>query len=38
MKIKLAILDRDDRYLNRIEKAFGSKYEDKFELYTFTEM
>lgn len=38
MKIKLAVLDRDARYLDRIEKAFGSKYEDKFELYTFTDM
>lgn len=38
MKIKLAILDRDARYLNRIEKAFGSKYEDKFEIYTFTDL
>lgn len=38
MKIKLAILDRDARYLNRIEKAFGSKYEDKFEIYSFTDM
>lgn len=38
MKIKLAILDRDARYLTRIEKAFGSKYEDKFEIYSFTDM
>lgn len=38
MKIKLAILDRDARYLNRIEKAFGSRYEDKFEIYSFTDM
>lgn len=38
MKIKLAILDRDARYLSRMEKAFGSKYEDKFEIYSFTDM
>lgn len=38
MKIKLAILDRDERYLSRLEKAFGGKYEDKFEIYSFTDM
>lgn len=37
MKIKLAILDKDKSYLNRIVTAFGTKYSDKFEIYSFTE-
>lgn len=37
MKIKLAILEKDKSYLNRIATAFGSKYADKFEIYSFTD-
>lgn len=37
MKIKLAILDKDKGYLARIVSVFGTKYSDKFELYSFTE-
>jgi len=37
MKIKLAILEKDKNYLNRIVSAFGTKYSDKFEVYSFTE-
>jgi hypothetical protein len=37
MKIKLAILESDVGYLNRIVSVFGSKYADKLEIYSFTE-
>lgn len=37
MKIKLAILDKDQNYLNRIAMAFGRKYADKLEIYSFTD-
>lgn len=36
MKIKLAILENDQGYLNRIVSAFSTKYADKFEIYSFT--
>lgn len=36
MKIKLAILDNDQNYLNRIVNVFGTKYSDKFQIYSFT--
>ena len=36
MKIKLAILEQDRSYLTRIVTAFGRKYADKFEIYSFT--
>ena len=35
MKIKLAILDADENYLNRIASAFSSKFVDKLEVYSF---
>ena len=35
MKIKLAILEADESYLNRIVSVFTVKYADKFELYSF---
>ena len=38
MKIKLAILEKDRSYLARIVSAFGTKYADKFEIYSFTDM
>lgn len=37
MKIKLAILERDKSYLMRIASAFGTKYADKLEIYSFTD-
>lgn len=37
MKIKLAILEKDRGYLTRIVTAFGTKYSDKFEIYSFTD-
>ena len=36
MKIKLAILENDQSYLNRIVVAFSTKYSDKFQIYSFT--
>ncbi len=36
MKIKLALLEKDKNYLNRIVAVFSMKYADKFELYSFT--
>lgn len=37
MRIKLAILEKDQSYLNRIVTAFSTKYADKFEIYSFTD-
>lgn len=37
MKIKLAILEKDKSYLTRIVSAFGLKYSEKFEIYSFTD-
>ncbi len=37
MKIKLAILEKDQNYLNRIVSVFGTKYADKFQIYSFTD-
>lgn len=37
MRIKLAILEKDQNYLNRIVAAFSTKYADKFEIYSFTD-
>lgn len=37
MKIKLAILERDSSYLNRIVSVFNMKYGEKFEIYSFTD-
>lgn len=36
MKIKLAIIESDVNYLNRIVSVFSTKYSDKFELYSFS--
>lgn len=36
MKIKLAILEKDQSYLQRIISVFSTKYTDKFQIYTFT--
>ncbi|MBQ8815281.1 MAG: chromosome partitioning protein ParA [Lachnospiraceae bacterium] len=38
MKIKLAILDQDINYLNRIVAVFSTKYADKLEVYSFTDV
>lgn len=38
MKIKLAILEKDKSYLNRIVTAFEVKYADKIEAYSFTDI
>lgn len=37
MRIKLALLDRDRNYLDRLVSAFEVKYAEKFEIYSFTE-
>lgn len=37
MKIKLAILEKDKNYLARIVSAFGARYADKLEIYSFTD-
>ena len=37
MKIKLAILEKDQSYLNKIVTVFSTKYSDKFEMYSFTD-
>lgn len=37
MKIRLALLEKDQSYLNRIVSAFSTKYADKFEIYSFTD-
>ena len=37
MRIKLAILEKDQIYLKRIVTAFSTKYADKFEIYSFTD-
>ena len=37
MKIKLAILEKDRSYLSRVVTAFGTKYAEKLEIYSFTD-
>lgn len=37
MKIKLALVDKDQKYLNRIVATFNIKYFDKIQIYTFTD-
>ena len=37
MKIKLAILEKDTMYLNRLKSVFNVKYADKLEIYSFTD-
>ena len=38
MKIKLAIIDNDQNYLNRIVTAFTGKFSDKLEIYSFSDL
>ena len=37
MRIKLAILETDNSYLNRLVSIFNTKYSDKLEVYSFTD-
>lgn len=37
MKIKLAILENDLNYLDKIVSIFNSRYSEKFEVYSFTD-
>lgn len=37
MRIKLAILEKDLGYLNRIVSVFSTKYADKFQIYSFSD-
>lgn len=37
MKIKLAILEKDISYLQRIVSVFETKFSDKFEIYSFSD-
>lgn len=37
MRIKLALLEKDQSYLTRIVSVFSTKYADKFEIYSFTD-
>ena len=37
MKIKVAVLDNDQVYLDRFVSAFSAKFADKVELYSFTD-
>lgn len=38
MKIKLALIDKDINYLNRITNVFNTRYSDKFEIYAFSDI
>lgn len=38
MKIKLAILEKDIGYLNKIVSVFSTKYSDKFQVYSFSDL
>ena len=38
MKIRLAILDRDQVYFRRLESVFNVKYADKLETFIFKDM
>ena len=37
MRIRIAILDKDQNYLNRLSEALGGKYPNKFQIYSFTD-
>lgn len=37
MRLKVAILDRDKDFLNRLSQAFQKRYEDKISLYLFSD-
>lgn len=38
MKIKLAVLDKDMKYLKRLAVVFSTKYTENVEVYSFTDM
>ena len=38
MKIKLALLEKDQNYLNRVVSIFNTKYADELEIYSFTKI
>ena len=38
MKIRLAVLESDEAYLKRIVAAFNTRFPDKLEIYSFTEI
>lgn len=38
MRIKLALLEKDVSYLNRIVAVFNQKYSDKIQVYSFTDL
>lgn len=38
MKIKLAFLEKDAGYLNRIVNVFGARYSENFQIYSFTDV
>lgn len=38
MKIRLAIVEKDINYLTRIVSAFNTKYNDKLQVYSFTDL
>lgn len=37
MKIRLAILEKDAIYLERLKSVFNVKFADKLEIYSFTD-
>ena len=37
MRIRLAILEKDRNFLNRIAAAFSARYSDRLEIYSFTD-
>lgn len=38
MKLKIALLEKDNRYIKKISGVFNTKYPDKIELYSFTDI
>ena len=36
MKIKLAMVDTDEKYLSKISSVFNKKYPNEIEIYTFS--
>ncbi|MEY8427211.1 hypothetical protein AALA00_05695 [Lachnospiraceae bacterium 46-15] len=38
MKLKVAIVDKDVNYMNRLQKNFQLKYADKINMYVFSDI
>ncbi len=38
MKLKVAIVDKDVNYMNRLQKNFQLKYADKINIYVFSDI